>query len=663
MFDLHTLLVLIPLLPLAGSAATAFLGPGLLRGKSHWPCLVGVMGSCVLAFLVLYQVANSSGPEPVQFYYTWFQTGGLDIGFTLQVDYLTAVMLVTVTFVSSLIAVFSVGYMHGDPGYPRFFAEIALFVFSMTGLVLAANFLLLYAFWEGVGLCSYLLIGFWFAKPSAAEAARKAFLVTRLGDMGFFIGLLVLWTHFGGSLEFASVFANAPKVDPVWVQAACLLLLCGAVGKSAQFPLHVWLPDAMEGPTPVSALIHAATMVTAGVYLVARCSPLFELAPAAQLVVASIGGFTALLAALIALTQNDLKRVLAYSTISQLGYMFLALGSGLITQDGSRALLLAAVVAAIFHLFTHAFFKALLFLSAGSLMHAMGGVIDMRRFSGLRYALPTTHWTFLCGALSLAALPPFSGFWSKDEILGVAFRAAQEPGNAASMIYALLFCAGVLTAGLTAFYTFRAYFLTFWGELKVPHEAGHHAHESPPVMLWPLRILSVGAVAFGFVFGPLPEWLDMPFGIADFLGRNTWLQNPPGGAVTEHGVNVVLMIGSTAFVVAGIALAAAMYLQWPGSATKLASQINMLYQVSLNKFGFDELYYALVVRPMEILAEVCRWVDSWIVDGLVDLVGHVPAYAGQLLRPIQNGLLQFYALAMALGVAVFLLAMAWRFAL
>jgi NADH-quinone oxidoreductase subunit L len=293
----------------------------------------------------------------------------------------------------------------------------------------------------------------------------------------------------------------------------------------------------------------------------------------------------------------------------------------------------------------------------------MGGVIDMRRFSGLRFALPTTHWGFLCGALALAALPPFSGFWSKDEILGVAFSAAQDPSNPAATVYAALFCAAVLTAGLTAFYTFRAYFLTFWGELRVPHEAGHHAHESPPVMLWPLRILSVGAVFLGFLFGPLPEWLHKPFGIAEFLGRNGWLQEPAGVAGAEHGTNLVLMVGSTAFAVAGTALAALMYLVWPGSAAKLASQVNLLYQLSLNKFGFDEIYGLLVVKPLVRLADGCRQLDTLLVDGLVDLVGQLPGVAGQLLRPIQNGLVQFYALFMALGVAGFLLAMALRFAM
>src|SRR6516162_5768916 len=429
-----TLLWLVPAFPLAASIITAFLGPVLLRKESHWPAILGAACSFGCSLLVLLSLQGITGyhPQYSTTAVTWFAIDNFQVHFVLQADSLTAVMLVAVTFCGTFIAIFSSWYMHKEDGYPRFFAVMSLFLFSMTGLVLANNFIVLYAFWEGVGLCSYLLIGFWFGKPSAAAAARKGFLVTRLGDAGMILGIMLLWSHFGSGsdtsvphgTDFQTIFHYASlRVDSPYLIPACLLLFCGAVGKSAQFPLHVWLPDAMEGPTPASALIHAATMVTAGVYLLARCSPLFALVPEVQLVVAGIGAFTALLAALIALTQNDLKRVLAYSTISQLGYMFLALGSG-VTDD----LVVVAVVAAIFHLFTHAFFKALLFLAAGSVMHAMGNVIDMRRFGGLRRLLPTTHWTFLCGALALAGFPLLSGFWSKDEILSVANDAAGRAG-------------------------------------------------------------------------------------------------------------------------------------------------------------------------------------------------------------------------------------------
>jgi NADH-quinone oxidoreductase subunit L len=651
--DPRSYLWLIPALPLAASIITAFLGPRFLGRHSHWPCVLAAAASCVLSVFVLAAVPERGQTDAtIQTYYSWIQTDSLndhflfDIGFTLRADGLTAIMLVTVTFIGGLIAVYSAGYMHGDPGYPRYFAEVALFLFAMTGLVLADNFILLYTFWEGVGLCSYLLIGFWFTKPSAADAARKAFLVTRIGDVGMFIGIALLWVNFGHHLDYETVFKKAGLVDPGLLTAICLLLFCGAVGKSAQFPLHVWLPDAMEGPSPVSALIHAATMVTAGVYLVARCTPLFLQAPEAQLVVACIGGFTALLAALMAITQTDLKRVLAYSTISQLGYMFLALGSGVHTEK----LAAFAVTAAIFHLFTHAFFKALLFLSAGSVMHSMGNVIDMRRFSGLRRVLPTTHWTFLCGAAALAGIPLLSGFWSKDEILDAA-NQAREAGHGASVVYLILLIVGLLTAGLTAFYTFRAYFLTFWGEERIPPEAGHHAHESPPVMLVPMMILAVGAVGVGIIVQPFTHW----FG--DTLDLTNGLEKAPH---PDEGPNWWMMVLSSLLALGGLGLAWLLYVRRPALAGELARKNEGLYELSRNRFYLDELYDIFIVRPASALAAVCRAVDQYLVDGLVDLVGQVPRLLGILFRPIQNGLVQFYALAMVLGLTVFLLSLLMR---
>jgi proton-translocating NADH-quinone oxidoreductase chain L len=581
--------------------------------------------------------------------YTWFQAGNVNVSVTLRADALTAVMLVTVTFVGSFIVLFSVGYMHGDPGYARYFAEVALFIAAMTGLVLADNFVVLYACWEGVGLCSYLLIGFWYAKPSAAAAARKAFLVTRIGDVGLLIGILLLWASSGYAVDYDSVFKDPAAMGSGVLTTACLLLFCGAAGKSAQFPLHVWLPDAMEGPTPISALIHAATMVTAGVYLVARCTPLFVLAPDAQIVVAVIGCFTALLAAVIALTQNDLKRVLAYSTVSQLGYMFLALGSAKL----NASLVLFAVVAAIFHLFTHAFFKALLFLASGSVMHAMGNVIDMRRFGGLRFALPTTHWTFLCGALALAGFPfVTAGFWSKDEILAATYLAS-EGGHYAG-VYAMLFLAALFTAGLTAFYTFRAYFKTFWGELRVPAEAGEHVHESPPVMTIPLIVLAVGAVATGFVnAAPWTHWL------ADFLEKSRHANVSPGATVSV--AHAWFWVISGAITLAGIGVAWLLYVLLPALPDRLSALARHLYQLSLHKFYLDELYAFLIVRPLEWLAKACRVIDQYLVDGLVDLIGQMPPLVSRVLQPIQNGLVQFYALAMALALTLFLAVLVWRY--
>jgi proton-translocating NADH-quinone oxidoreductase chain L len=655
-------LLLIPLLPLLASIAIAVLGYPLLRQYSHWPCILAAGASCVLS---VYWLIASQGP-PVA-YYDWFAIGDVHVQFAFQADGLTLVMLSTVTFVGTMIAIYSAGYMQGDEGYPRFFALVSLFLFSMTGLVLASNLVLLYAFWEGVGVCSYLLIGFWFNKPSAAAAARKAFLVTRIGDVGLFLGILVIWAMFVKpgpnnttvglySFDFSEVFRYAQDQPPELLFAACLLLFCGAVGKSAQFPLHVWLPDAMEGPSPVSALIHAATMVTAGVYLVARCTPLFGRAPEAQLVVASIGGFTALLAALIALTQSDLKRVLAYSTISQLGYMFLALGCG-VKLGPELALAPVAVTAAIFHLFTHAFFKALLFLSAGSVMHAMGGVIDMRRFGGLRKVMPITHWTFLCGAGALAGVPLLSGFWSKDEILGVAFDAGALEWSSRG-VYALLWAVGLITAALTAFYTFRAYFLTFWGEERIPREAGHHAHESPPIMTVPLMVLAVGAVAAAILVGnPVSHTFQ------SYLYDNWIASNLPGllpATEHEHGANLGLMLGSSLIALGGIGVAWFMYVKQPAAAGNLAAAIPNAYQMSRNGFYIDELYDIFIVKPLTGLAVFCRLFDQYLVDGLVDLVGQTPRFLGGVVRPLQNGLVQFYALLMILGVAGFLLAVLLR---
>ncbi len=679
---------LIPALPLMASVLIAALGYGVLRQRSHWVCIAAALAACFFSVLTLIAVARGfDGPAEV--YYTLFNVGGVEVNFGLQADGLSAVMLVTVTSIGSLIAIYSSGYMHGDPGYPRFFAEVSLFLFAMTGLVLASNFILLYVFWEGVGLCSYLLIGFWFTRPSAAAAARKAFLVTRLGDIGLFLGILLLWANCDHQLEFNKVFQYARTLpNHMVLVAACLLLFMGAVGKSAQFPLHVWLPDAMEGPSPVSALIHAATMVTAGVYLLARSMPLFGLAPEAQLVVAIIGAFTAFLAGVIALTQTDLKRVLAYSTVSQLGYMFLALGSG----TSNERLATFAVVAAIFHLVTHAFFKALLFLGAGSVMHAMGNVIDMRKFGGLRRVLPVTHWTFLCGSAALAGVPLLSGFWSKDEILAVTHSAGHHDSFAAST-YQILFYSALITAGLTAFYTFRAYFKTFWGVEKIPPEAyqshghahadhgdkhGHdthaaHAHgqheekdapapahaanyslESPPVMTWPLRILAVGALIVGVVLGPTGL-------LAHFL-QDTWtsLRFPPELRGEGHGHNYLLMVVSSLVALGSIALAYVFYVARPTLPVALAYKLRSLYELSRNKLYIDELYVAFIVKPIEGLAWIARVIDQYIIDGLVDLVAQIPAFVGYLFRPVQNGLVQFYALLMALGLGGFLLSVLLR---
>ncbi len=701
---IDTLLPLIPALPLAACLLLVVAGRAF-KEKSHLPVALAFAGSFVLSVLLLLEVQKeaevstttadqkSIGYEHTYKLWTWAdiesayipnpsanQTqapspANFAIDITLRADPLTCFMLCMVTFISTLVVIYASGYMHGDPGYPRFFTYVALFVFSMTMLVSVSNFLLLYVFWEAVGVCSYLLVGFWYQKPEAAAAGKKAFLVNRVGDFGFALGLFLIWTTYGtlnyhdtqaadGALQVAGVLGQTRLANPALYAtggvavAICLLLMTGACGKSAQFPLHVWLPDAMEGPTPVSALIHAATMVTAGVYMVARCTPLFMASAGtpwftigdspvtAQMVVAAIGGFSALLAGAIAVTQTDLKRVLAYSTISQLGYMFLALGTGS----------LFGIVAGMFHLFTHAFFKALLFLGAGSVMHAMGGIIDMRRIGGLRKLMPVTCFTFLMGGLALAGLFPFAGFWSKDEILGAVHdaghHAAEHHQSLAANLYNGLYWIAVFTAGLTAFYTFRAFFLTFYGEERIPHEAGHHAHESPKAMTVPLAILAFCAVTIGGYFA-------MTHGILNFLKLTPSLAYKTiaetGGEPKFHWD---VAVASTGVVLLGIALAAFLYLGSLTQANLMARALRPLYWLSSNKFFIDEIYQAVIVWPLQVLAAIGYWFDRYVIDALVNLVGALPGGVGWILRSLQNGMVQFYALAMILGLLVLIGALA-----
>jgi len=640
--DPLSLALLILALPLAAAILGALLSKSSLRTTANWPLVLACATAAVLAFVLLARVADEPKRQFLSQPATWFAAGKLRVNFTINLDPLAAIMLAMITFVSTWIATFSSGYMKGDRGYARFFAIMSLFVFSMCGLVLANNFLLLVAFWEGVGVCSYLLIGYYFEKPSAAAAARKAFLVTRIGDTGFILGIFLLWKIGGWNTDLTALFDHIAKYPPnqATLTTACLLLFCGAVGKSAQFPLYVWLPDAMEGPTPVSALIHAATMVTAGVYLLARCAPLFARCPEAQIVVGWIGGITALLAAFIALAQTDLKRILAYSTVSQLGFMFLALGTvGVISPA-------FALTAAMFHLFTHAFFKALLFLSAGSVMHAMGGVIDVRQFGGLRKIMPVTHLTFLCGAAALAGIPLLSGFWSKDLILE-SLAAARGSGSRYASAYLPLSIIAFFTAFLTAFYTFRAYFLTFWGELRVPTEAGHHAHESPAIMTIPLVVLAIGALLIGAVVEPFTHWFSDFLGSTPSLGLIT-----PASGMKEvgHHFDWPIAIGSTVLALVGAGLA---FLLYHRGQEKLPTALEPVFALSRDKLYVEDAYEAAVVKPAVGLAFLAKVCDGFL-DGLARLISAIPRFLGQRSRPIQNGLVQFYALSMALGLAVLL---------
>jgi NADH-quinone oxidoreductase subunit L len=641
----QTVMWLIPGAPLAAALVIAALGPRFLRANSHWPCWLGLAVSCACALALVTKIVPSGFQEDgssaaVASGFRWLSAGSLSVDVNLRADAISALMLAMVTSVSTLVAIFAAGYMHGDEGYPRFFSVFALFVFSMCMLVLSANFLELFIFWEGVGLCSYLLIGFWHRRPSAAAAAKKAFVVNRVGDFGLLIAIFLIWTRFG-SLDFDQVLLIPGRIQDVsqfTINSICLLLFLGAMGKSAQFPLHVWLPDAMEGPTPVSALIHAATMVTAGVYLIARSAPLFAAAPDVQVFVSAIGAVTALLAALTALTQHDLKRVLAYSTVSQLGYMFMALGAGAAGPE----LLTAAVTAGMFHLVTHGFFKALLFLAAGSVMHSMGDVIDMRRFGGLRRALPVTHWTFLCGAAALAGAPLLAGFWSKDEILAVLSHASHHERYGAAFTAIFWIAAG--TAFITAFYTFRAYFLTFWGAEHFPAEAGHHPHDAPPVMAWPLRLLAVAALFIGLAGA-------VGHGFAHYLAR------APGLPETEaHRFNFGLMGLSSLLALGGAALAWKVYGGAKRPESPHAGWLQSLYQLSLHKFYIDELLWIVVVAPLRGLSLAAAWADQHLVDRTVDLVGAIPRWIGAAPRLLHEGVIPSYALMMWTGLLFCLLA-------
>ncbi len=662
---------LVPFFPLVGGL-TAAAGGRWLKGKANLPVVLGIG----LAFLCSLGLLFSAGPEARTIVFDWFEAGSLHVPIEFRVDGLTTMMLSMVTFVSTLVAVFATGYMDGEVGYPRFFAVVGLFVFSMTGLVLSGNYLLTYTFWEGVGVCSYLLVGFWHSKPSAAAAAKKAFLVNRIGDVGFAIAIFWIWTSSNYDLSYQNVLGkdNLAHLTATAAAGIALLLFWAATAKSAQIPLYVWLPDAMEGPTPVSALIHAATMVTAGVYLLARSMPLLVLTPWVLTLVSVIGCLTALLSALIALTQTDLKRVLAYSTISQLGYMFMALGAGV----GDVAQL--AVFAAMFHLFTHAFFKALLFLCSGSVMHAMGGVVDMRRFRGLRHRMPVTCWTFAVGALALSGIFPFAGFFSKDEILIALKTSAMSGGTRDEQIYMAIYVVAVFTAFLTAFYTGRAFFLTFFGPEKLPsaddpeaeqltdkadpsshHAPTHHddhghghgddhgghgshfGHESGLVMTIPLMILAVCALVVGLAFGPT-HWFE------HHLAKTFRFED--GLHHLEHHITdwATPAIGLLAGIL-GIGLSYVFYAKPSPIPGRIATQLGPLYRASLNKFYVDEMYDATVVQTTLVLAKVAKFLDMYLVDGLVRFVSWVPRLVGrEVLGPFQNGLVQFYAAVTALGV-------------
>jgi NADH-quinone oxidoreductase subunit L len=635
--SLINLVPLIPAIPLAGFVFTAFFGRRIGRPAFVLP-LLGVTATWLLSMAVVYQALTGGFGEhgAGTTLWRWISAGAFTVDVGFFVDQLTACLLIVVTTIGLIVHLYSVGYMAHDPGRWRFFAYLNLFMFSMLLLVLADNFLVVFAGWELVGLSSYLLIGFWYGKRSAALAAKKAFIVTRVGDVGFALGIMLIWVS-TGTLNMREAFDRIAGLDHGTILAIALLVFCGAVGKSAQFPLHVWLPDAMEGPTPVSALIHAATMVNAGVYLVARANPIFSHAPEAMVVVASIGIFTAILAASIAFTQTDIKRVLAYSTLSQLGYMFAALGVG-------------AYVAAIFHLMAHGFFKGLLFLGSGSVIHSVHDEQDMNRMGALWRKIPITHATMLVGTIAIAGIPPFAGFFSKDEILGEAFK----------LNFGWVWAIGVVVAGMTAFYMWRLMGKTFYGESHVDPAVEPKIHESTWTMTLPLVLLAIPSMLLGL-------WLGLPFGNSIIT---QWLHPVFAGAeqtlgqATEpfalFGIDGALILASVA--VASVGLVMGIWLfgffrrsgrrQTVEAITASSGATRFLYRASLNKWWFDDLNHLLFMVIGGRVANAVWWFDRNVVDGTVNGVGRITVGAGSGLRRIQTGHVQNYALGIAIGLII-----------
>jgi NADH-quinone oxidoreductase subunit L len=623
---------LIPLLPLIGFVINGILGKKL--GKT----LVSLIGcgtigvSFLVSVKILFELLSLPAEQRIieRVVFPWIYSGLFKINISFLLDPLSCVMILVVSGVGFFIHLYSVGYMSGDKGFARFFSFMNLFVFFMLTLVLSNNFLLLYLGWEGVGLCSYLLIGFWYEKKSASDAAKKAFIVNRIGDFGFALGvMLIFWTF--GTLNYSDVFTQAPSILTLGgglATAITLLLFMGAVGKSAQIPLYVWLPDAMEGPTPVSALIHAATMVTAGVYMVARCHVLFQLAPFTMGLIAIIGAVTALYTASIGMVQNDIKRVLAYSTISQLGYMFLGCGVG-------------AFASGIFHLMTHAFFKALLFLGAGSVMHALSGELNMQKMGELKNKLPVTFWTMFAAVLTISGIPLFSGFFSKDEILWKAFSQGSL----------ILWIIGLVTAGMTAFYMFRLFFLTFFGKSRLEESIKSHVHESPKIMTVPLMVLAVLSIIGGYI--GVPKSLGGRNNFESFLSPVFGEK----GEIALHPISTEYLLMALSVVVAllGIFFAYRFYVKSPELPKSLAQRFSFPYKLLLNKYYVDELYFKIIVNPLLKFATfLWQFFDVKIIDGFANGLANTVNWFAGISRKVQTGYVRNYALAMVFGVILIL---------
>jgi len=623
---------LIPLLPLIGFVINGILGRRLGKGLVSWIGCGTIGVSFLISVKILFELLSLPAEQRIieRVVFPWIYSGLFKINVSFLLDPLSCVMILVVSGVGFFIHIYSIGYMGKDKGFARFFSFMNLFVFFMLTLVLSNNFLLLYLGWEGVGLCSYLLIGFWYEKKSASDAAKKAFIVNRIGDFGFALGvMLIFWTF--GTLNYSDVFSQAPSLLTVGgglATAITLLLFMGAVGKSAQIPLYVWLPDAMEGPTPVSALIHAATMVTAGVYMVARCHVLFQLAPFTMGLVAVIGAVTALYTASIGMVQNDIKRVLAYSTISQLGYMFLGCGVG-------------AFASGIFHLMTHAFFKALLFLGAGSVMHALSGELNMQKMGELKRKLPVTFWTMFAAVLAISGIPLFSGFFSKDEILWKTF----SQGNL------ILWIIGLVTAGMTAFYMFRLFFLTFFGKSRVDESIKSHIHESPKIMTVPLMVLAVLSVIGGYI--GVPKSLGGGNNFESFLSSVFGEK----GEMVLHPVSTEYLLMALSVVVAllGIFFAYRFYIKSPDLPKSLAQRFSFPYKLLLNKYYVDELYFKVIVDPLLKFATfLWQFFDVKVIDGIANGLANTVNWFAGIGRKVQTGYVRNYALGMVFGVLLIL---------
>jgi NADH-quinone oxidoreductase subunit L len=679
------MLLLIPLLPLAGFVVNAFFGRRLAKALSGGLACAAMIASFAVSAWLVWGLFGAGAPAAIEStVFEWIASGNLHVPFALRLDHLSAVMILVVTGIGSLIHIYSTGYMHDetDGEYARYFSYLNLFASFMLVLVLGASFPVMFVGWEGVGLCSYLLIGFWFRKQSAADAGKKAFIVNRIGDFGFVLGVLLIFATFG-TLDFqqvaAAADARAIEHGTVGVLTiATLLLFLGATGKSAQIPLYVWLPDAMEGPTPVSALIHAATMVTAGVYMIGRNAVIFSHAPTTLAVVAGIGAATALMAGTIGLVQNDIKRVLAYSTVSQLGYMFLAMGVG-------------AYAAGIFHLYTHAFFKALLFLGSGAVIHALAGEQDLRRMGGLKRYLPITYWTFLIGALAIAGVPLLSGFFSKDEILYRTFTS----NNSYRLV---LWGIGAVTSLLTATYMFRLVFLAFHGERQTAdehagdhhagaHDHGHAPHDAPPSMAIPLIVLAIGSILAGYVGVPhalggsnrIERFLEpsfevseggrrvetagiaeLPAGAMEGVRAVAIQERHPSGQAEQAGASesteLMLMTLSSGIAIAGIVIAAYFWLRNRAAADALSRRMAGLYILLSHKYYVDEVYDAAIVQPIKLLSTGGLWkgVDAGLIDGAVNGVGQTVRGVSGGLRRLQTGSVRTYAASLFLGVVLIL---------